>query len=433
MDTMSLEQNPLLSEVVLARPEELITARCPTVALHLLVKNGESCVGRLIDNVGPYIHAVVAVVNDTTDKTIEVLRAKCAQYDLSLDVVEVTAQSHPGFYIMDEWATYQYGSALTNESFEGPFTGKPLLANWAAVRNLGWEISRAEWKLFLDADDEVEDPESIPGLCLALEERGIELATTRYQFQTTTAGHSQSDAFRERLAANVPSIKWHGRVHEVLKGQATTAHIEGNLRVVDRRDSQGEGLRPVGRNFKVLYREARLKGWQVSPRTLIYLAMESKETMPGLAKAALNLYLEKSTWCEERAWACIMCGEICEAEGDIPGASEWYQKSLRVHPGSKAAFRLAKTLFQEGKWRDTVDAYYLGMSNKSFLQVIDNGQVFEDATKILVAVALRKMGRYTEGLVFCKDALAAHPMNTTLQSLYEELTKAAARQPSPAK
>ena len=427
MDTMSLEQNPLLSEVVLARPEELIDSRCPTVALHLLVKNGESCVGRLIDNVGPYIHAVVAVVNDTTDKTIEVLRSKCEQHDLSLDVVEVTVQSHSGFYIMDEPATYQYGSSLQGEVFDGPFTGKPLLANWAAVRNLGWEISRAEWKLFLDADDEVEDPESIPGLCLALEERGIELATTRYQFQTTAAGGVRSDAFRERLAANVPSIKWHGSVHEVLKGQATTAHIEGNLRVVDRRDSQGEGLRPAGRNFKVLYREARLKGWQVSPRTLIYLAMESKKTMPSFAKVVLDLYLDKSTWREERAWACIMRGEICEAEGDISGASEWYQKSLKEHPGSKAAFRLAKTLFQEGKWQETIAAYYLGMANKSFLQVIDNGFLFEDASKILVAVALRKLGKYSEGLVFCEAALAAHPTNTTLQALREELVKAASR------
>ena len=427
MDTMSLEQNPLLREVVLARPEELSTTRCPTVALHLLVKNGESCVGRLIDNVGPYIHAVVAVVNDTTDKTIEVLRAKCVEHDLSLDVVEITANSHPGFYIMDEWATYQYGSSLQGEIFDGPFTGKPILANWAAARNLGWEISRAEWKLFLDADDVVEDPESIPGLCLALEERGIELATSRYQFQTTAAGVSQSDAFRERLAANLPSIKWHGRVHEVLQGQATTAHIEGNLRVIDRRDSTGEGLRPAGRNFKVLYHEARLRGWQVSTRTLIYLAMESKVAMPGFAKVAIDLYLDKSTWGEERAWACIMRGEISEAEGDFAGASSWYQKSLGEHPGSKAAFRLSKSLFHEGKWQATIDAYYLGMTNKSFLQVVDNGPVLEVASKILVATAMRKLGRYAEGLKFCEEVLAAYPSSAILKNLRDELAKAASR------
>jgi len=90
-DLLSPENNSQPTDVVLARPEDLTESRCPTVALHLLVKNGESCVGRLIDNVGPYIHEVVAVVNDTTDKTIDVLAEKCNQHDLMLTTVTVTA------------------------------------------------------------------------------------------------------------------------------------------------------------------------------------------------------------------------------------------------------------------------------------------------------------------------------------------------------
>jgi glycosyltransferase involved in cell wall biosynthesis len=422
METMSLD-SILSPEIVLARPEELVGTRCPTVSLHLLVKNGESCVGRLLDNVGSYIHEVVAVVNDTTDGTVEVLSEKCRQHDLALEIVLVTAESHPGFYILDVPETYLTGSPLCGELYEGPFTGKPLLANWAALRNLGWQRCRSEWRLLMDADDVLVDPESIPGLCLALEERGVEMATSRYQFGTTAGGKSRSDGFRERLAVNVPHIKWYGRVHEVLKGQATTAHIEGNLRVIDKRDSSGKNLRPSGRAFKVLYHEARSRDWIVPPRTLIYLAREVMEEMPKLADAALDLYLKRADWKEERAWAYTMRGEICELSGDFEAASKLYQSSFGEHPGVKAAFRLCRSFFHGGKWQEAVDAYHLGVANKSFLQVIDSGPVFEDASKILVAAALRKLGRVAEALKFCEEALLAFPSNASLRELRDGLAK----------
>ena len=423
MDTMSLEQNPLLSDVVLARPEDLTTTRCPTVALHLLVKNGESCVARLLDNVGPYIHEVVAIINDTTDRTVEVLQRKCKQYDLAFSFHTVTSESHPGFYILDIPETYQKGRPLAGEVYEGPFTNRPLLAKWAEARNLGWNRCTSEWRLFLDADDIVEDPESIPGLCLALEERGIELATSRYQYATSRSGQSHSDAFRERLARNIPAIQWHGAIHEVLKGQATTAHIEGNLRVIDRGDSLGTGIRLPGRNFKILYHECREKNWNVSPRTLIYLAQECRRSMPGLASAALDRYLATSDWREERAWACVMQGEICEGKPDYEGSAAWYRRALTEHPGCKSAFRLCHSLFQLGQWQGAIDAYQVGVANKAILQALDNGAVFEGASKILVAAAHRKLGRVGEALKFCNDALEAFPDNQALVQLQGDLIR----------
>jgi len=47
--------NPLIQNVVLKRPEQFALGEYPGVSLHLLVKNGEGCVGRLLTNIGPYI------------------------------------------------------------------------------------------------------------------------------------------------------------------------------------------------------------------------------------------------------------------------------------------------------------------------------------------------------------------------------------------
>jgi tetratricopeptide (TPR) repeat protein len=151
--------------------------------------------------------------------------------------------------------------------------------------------------------------------------------------------------------------------------------------------------------------------------------MEAKRSMPRLAEAALNRYLENATWREERAWAMVMRGEICEAEENFEAASTWYRLSLLEHPGVKAAFRLCHTTFQEGKWQESVDAYQIGLSNRSILQVVDSGEVFEDASKILIAAAMRKLGRVAEAMKFCEEALLAFPSNSALQALHEVLAK----------
>jgi hypothetical protein len=427
MDSTPSNQDPFFGNIALKRPEEILVEDRKTVSLHLLVKNGASCVERLIDNVGPYIREVVAVINDTTDETFEILQKKCDYYDLLFNTIEITAKSHPSLYLLDVPETYMVGSSLHGEIYEGPFTGRPLLADWAGARNLGWVHTFSEWRLFLDADDEVVDPESIPGLCLALEERGVDLAATRYCFRQTKDGHVHSDGFRERLASHTPAIRWEGVAHEILRGASRTAHVDGSLQVVDRRDSSGSDLRPAGRCFKVLYREARLKNWQVSPRNLIYMAMECQKETPALAEAVIDLYLTKSTWKEERAWAYVMRGEICAERKDFGGASKWFEHSLAEHPGAKAAFRLCYSRFQEGKWREAIDAYRQGIKNKAILQVLESGEVFEHMSKILVAAAYRKLGDHDNALKFCDEALVAFPENTTLHTLKTELLKAAKR------
>ena len=131
--------NPLFRKVTLRRPEDFAPGERPAVSLHLMVKNGESCVGRLLENIGPYINEIVAVANDCTDRTVAILReyAEFRGSGFNLDIVEVTSSSHPELYMLDVPETYAVGKPLVGESFEGPFTGGPLLADWAAARNLG--------------------------------------------------------------------------------------------------------------------------------------------------------------------------------------------------------------------------------------------------------------------------------------------------------
>ena len=411
----------LFKTTVLRRPADFLPGTRPEVSLHLLVKNGEGCLPRLLANVGPYVDEVVAVVNDTTDRTVAILEEYSRREDFLLDVVEVTAASHPDLYVLDVPETYEAGPSLTGESCPGPFTGKPLLADWAGARNLGWRRCTSPWILFLDADDVVEDPESTWGLCEVLDEQGVKVAATRYVYDASADGKSRSECFRERLARNTPEVSWSGPVHENLCGPVKLAHVRGNLVVRDCKDSTGLDVRVPGRCLKVLYHHARSRSWDVEPRVLLYLAMESKAVLPDFCLELVERYLDASTWPEERAWACALAGEVHEERLDYARASGWYERSLAEYPGSKSAYRLCRTRFLECKWRECLDAYEVGEANRSVMHLLDDGPAYADRSKILVASAWEKLGEYHRALKACEEAMVLFPGVTNLGLLRDQL------------
>lgn len=412
-------------DVVLKRPEE-IGEKVP-LSLHLMVKNGASVVGRLLDCVGPYLADVAVTLNDCDDDTRDVIEAKCRDYVVPrAHFVEVRAATHPDLYLLDVPETYRKGRSLAGEVYQGPFTGGKLLADWATARNLSWDACAADWRLFLDADDVLDDPECLPGLCRALDERGIEVASSRYHYDHARSGRSRADAFRERLARNRSSIRWHGCVHERLVGYVPgrVAHVDGSLVARDLRDSTGDQIRVPGRNLKVLYAVARARDFEVTPRHMVYLATEAKVAMPSLAIKLAEMHQSCATWGEEKAWSACLLGEIYEEDGDYVAAGRWYEHALSQHAGVMSAMRLARVRFRQGNWEAAVEAYQRGLRNKSVGQFLDGSEVQEDATAILAASALRKLGRFEEAERLCSQARAKFPESSPLRDLEGNIQRA---------
>lgn len=451
-------------DVAIKSASDILPAERSTISLHLLVKNGAGVVGRLLDNVGPYVHEVVAILNDCEDETESILDYKCNQYGLDLVLVRVTRNTHPRFYIMDEAATYKDGRSLSGEEFGGPFTNQPILADWAAVRNIGWNMCTRKWRLFLDADDVVQDPECIPGLVKALEEQGVELACSLYTFGVDPEGRAFAASFRERLALGSSRVRWSKPIHECLFGTTRMAHVKGNLVVRDMRDNKGKDVRIPGRNFKILYHRARTKDWEVSPRMIADLIQEVRHVAaaPGMmtfAEALLEKYLEEGTWPEERGWVYGMVAEMRENMGDLDGAIRGYQDSLTVHPGSKMAFRLCRATFKKAcavkeeigeslsdaitekgviaaesaivsaettltkLWQAVIAAHQQGVENKQHHQALDDGPLFEEMEAIHAAGAYLELGQAMDALALAEKALTAFPENSALGVMVREIKR----------
>jgi glycosyltransferase involved in cell wall biosynthesis len=447
-------------EVKLTNQVDIPKGERSTISLHLMVKNGAGVVGRLMDSVGPYVDELVAILNDCEDDTEAVLAGKCRQYGVAFVPVPVTRKTHPQFYILDEEASYKVGRPLSLESFGGPFTNEPILADWSAARNVGWSKCTGKWKLFLDADDVVLDPECLPGLVKVLEAEGVELACSEYRYGVDLEGRPFASSFRERLALSGSRIRWSKPIHECLFGSTRVAHVRGNLVVRDMRDNAGKDVRIPGRNFKILYHRARSKDWEISPRLVADLIQEVRPmavapNMMLFAESLLEKYLEEATWPEERGWVYAMVSEMRERVGDLDGAIRGYEDSLAVHPGSKTAFRLCRATFKkacavkeevqkasdqeiddpvsdgykaklvalEKLWTEVIASYQQGVANKSRHQALDDGPLFEEMEAIHAAGAYLELGQPKEALELAEKAHAAFPENSALKVMVDEIRK----------
>lgn len=404
----------------LRNPQEFKDDEKPSVALHCLLKNAESVIGRLLDNVGPYVSEAVVTLNDCTDETEQILVSWGKEHGKRVDITRVTYENHPELYIIDAPETYAVGRSLCGENFGGPFTGGPILADWSAARNLSWERCRADWRLFMDADDVLKDPYALWGLCESLAVNRVDLALSKYHWAVTPDGLPRGASYRERLASSNENIRWIYPIHEVLYGSTKHAFVDGNLVAIDKRDSQGEGIRIPGRNFKILYQFARSHDWDVGSRIILQLA-EAGKPMPLFVREAIRIYLERSTWTEERGWAHRLLGETYEADNDWAKASECYEMALQEHPGSKAAFALCRSKYHEGKFRECITAYDEGVKHSQILQILDDGPLYADAAKILVADCWWRLGNTKKALEMVKLAREAFPKVSVLAALEADI------------
>jgi glycosyltransferase involved in cell wall biosynthesis len=468
----TLEESPFFKTAEIEHPSDV---KDPSpISLHLLVKNGAGVVGRLLDNVGPYVHEIVAVLNDCEDETEGIIAAYCRDKGIEFKPVRVTRSTYPELYILDTRKTYQIGRSLNGEDFGGPFTEEPILADWSAARNIGWSACTKKWRLFLDSDDVVSDPECIPGLCKLLEAQGVELCISPYHYHVDAQERPRGRSMRERLAVNKPNIRWVNPIHETLVGTTRVAHLQTNLVVRDMRDNAGKAVRIPGRNFKILYQRARARDWDVSPRLLADLIMEVRHMAgtPGMmefADALLAKYMEDASWPEERGWVLALVGEMHEGLEELDKAIEHYRESLEIHPGSKTAFRLCRALFKKAcelkeglevswesakkapgefviptpeqhhqltaAWRAVVEAYELGVANKVVHQVLDDGPLHEEMEKIHVAGAMMELGDVAGAKKFVDEAVLAFPENSSLKQMQKQVEQTikplAAEDPAP--
>lgn len=196
----------------------------------------------------------------------------------------------------DEIIIVDTGSTDSTKEIAARFTDKIYDFKWcddfSKARNYAVLRASGQWLLSIDADEKLEDGgiEKIRGAISATTKPAIAL-------RMATASNSY---FVPRLFRNIPSVRWEGRIHEMINTRDYNRH---NISITYR-SSPAHALDPQ-RNMRILE-----KAHQDEPnntRVMFYLAREYAYYKDWVkAEEMFEKYLSLATWLPEKADAHFM-------------------------------------------------------------------------------------------------------------------------------
>lgn len=338
-------------------------------------------------SIAPHFGEVVVVSSDAS--ALEQVRG----LDLSVLLVRVRADRdrHPELYYRDEVESYSVNRPLVDEAFSGPHTGDHVVADWSAVRDLGWSRCTLGWRVPLTSDEVLGGAESVSALAEEMRAGRRQVAYARH---VSAGGH---DVFRPVLVENVPDFEWEGAASEHLTDGTSGIAIAETIAV-----SCSRSLVDLAADFRALYADARRRDWDVPPRALVDMARLAPEAgMAHLVPDLVRRHLDESLDVEERAWACALAGEYCEELGQVAEAQTWYARSVGEHAGAKALLRLSRVCFKRGDSGGCLEAFKQAALLRSRPYWRDDGAVDLASSLLLTNASLVDLGYAAEARANC--------------------------------
>jgi len=387
----------------------------------MIVKNVESSIGECLRSTSGHVFDDVVIVDTgSTDDTKETILNVIP----GAIILDFTPENHPEAFIIDEEKTWP------EPKVPGPFTGKPMLADFGAARQFGWSRAMGDYLMWLDSDDVVEGAEHIHDVVVAMKKDRIDAAMLNYDYASDAQGNVTLKLSRERIVRRGVA-SWHQPIHEVLM-PVGLAKFYDQVNIKHRRHELGLAPENNLRNLKVLLKWfSEHQGPNHDPRMMFYLAMEERFLWPERAIEHLQTYCQHSGWDEERGVAHYLAGTLFERKGKYNEAfAEYAQAALENDQNPDPFFGAARVAYFGKKWLKCIEWTEKGFSItrsgvRSRLMHDPLDRVYRP--HIYYNFALNSVGRVAEALASCVEGLRWNPNDPHLKGNKERYEKHLAR------
>ena len=312
----------------------------PRLSVHLMTLNAASVIERTLRSLAAYPGSEVCLVDTgSTDCTPDLVAKICFELGLIYKGIAISPTSRPDLYFPDLQASF-------NRPVPGPFTGRPVLRDWSAARNLGLDLCTGQYVLKLDADDTVVG--SLDKALGFMDRRSDILALScPYEIMDPVAGVTEYITTQVRLWRHSNDLRFREVCHEVINLPQTTDrpnwfYSDELIRARDWKDSSGVGIRLPNRNYKVLLREFEAAPASSNHLT-IYLADEACTVDPELALSLTEVIPQLHPI--DHQWIRWIRGRALEQMGDVTGALGEYAQATTW---PRAALRRSMLRYQMG-------------------------------------------------------------------------------------
>lgn len=379
------------------------------LSLAMIVRNVERIIGDCLASIVPYVDEVVIVDTGSTDGSKEaVLRAAPAAV-----ILDFNPSTHPEAFMLDAEQSWK------DVKVPGPFTDRPMLADFGAARQFGWDRCTGDYRIWLDADDVVEGAAHLREIVDEMARDRVDSAFVNYDYASDDKGNVTLKLQTIRIARR-GGARWHSPIHEVLMPiGAARAFDKVNVRHL--RHKLGITPENQHRNLKVLVKWfERHPEPDVDPRMLFYLAMEERFIWPDRAIEHFRRYCQTSGWDEERGVAHNMAGTLHEQKAKYDDAfAEFAQAAFEASDNPDPFFNCARIAYHKKQWAKCAEWTERGFEVakrgvKPVLMYDPLDRVYRP--HIYYSVALFNLSRFKECIDTCVEGLKWNPDDPYLRS-----------------
>ncbi|MBL0388016.1 glycosyltransferase family 2 protein [Tumebacillus sp. ITR2] len=276
-----------------------------TISLCLIVKNEALTLPRCLDSIHDLVDELIILDTGSTDSTVEIA------------------------------ATY------THRVYHFPW-----IDDFAAARNAAFSYATQDYILWLDADDQLLEPDraKLRHLKQTLDPV-IDFVSCPYVLGTDDHGQVLSSCRRNRLLKRGKNFRWHGAVHEYLAVDGT--HLESDLTVTHYR-MHGD----TDRNLRI-YQKKLAQGDPFSPRDLYYYGTEllHHNLYPQAVSAFEDFLNSDECWFED---AIAACWKLADCFAQLREPERQHAALLRAFdygpPRAEVCCRLGDFELQRNNW-----------------------------------------------------------------------------------
>jgi len=290
--------------------------------------------------------------------------------------------------------------------------------DFGAARNFAWKLAKGPWVIWLDGDDVLQGGEHLREIAKrydAIRNGQPCMVALPYEYAHDEKGNCTILQVRERLVCPVDAYEWRDPIHECLHPLRPNTLIDR----AEARASVQHRSKPrmdVSRNLQILRR------WydsspEPSTRAIYYLAREYL-TVGDLGQSVhlFTKYIGRSTWEDERFFACIELSKIYEKWQDYDSALSIAWDALKSRENWFDAYfaigRCYYWLAQRGgpeeprNWQKARHWLELGLGMPSMQTMLPfNPQEREHDIYKWLNVVQAKLGNVSAAMISCENGL----------------------------
>lgn len=214
----------------------------------------------------------------------------------------------------------------------------PDCKDFAEARNKMSKKVKTDFYMWLDADDDIENPESIRELVSLMETGRLDAVYLPYHYGYNDQRELIALHWRERIIRTAHPFKWVGAVHETLISDSQPAGIKDESVIIKHAyKDQEDMMKSAIRNHKILEKSVKKKN--PDSRDLYYLGRSYFMLEDYLKSAQILMeYTEISGWDEQKYDAWMKIGDCLTMMNEHDRAINANLEAIKLNPNWPDAY-----------------------------------------------------------------------------------------------